>query len=64
MASAVRLTRTGGPEVLVLESVEQAAPGPGEAWVEQEAIGVNYLDVMQRNGNSMKSRAVTAATRP
>jgi len=38
--------RTGGPEVLVLESVEQAAPGPGEAWVEQEAIGVNYLDVM------------------
>ncbi len=51
MASAIRLTRTGGPEVLVLESVEQAAPSPGEAWVEQEAIGVNYLDVMQRNGS-------------
>jgi NADPH2:quinone reductase len=51
MAFAIRLTRTGGPEVLVLESVERAAPGPGEAWVEQEAIGVNYLDVMQRNGS-------------
>jgi NADPH2:quinone reductase len=49
--SAIRLSRTGGPEVLVIESVERAAPGRGEAWVEQEAIGVNYLDVMQRNGS-------------
>ena len=50
MATAIRLTQTGGPEVLELESIEQAQPGPREAWVEQEAIGVNYLDVMQRKG--------------
>ncbi len=50
MASAIRLTQTGGPEVLVLENVEQADPGPHEAWIEQEAIGVNFIDVTQRNG--------------
>ena len=50
MASAILLTRTGAPDVLRLETVEQGNPGPHEAWVEHEAIGVNYLDVMQRNG--------------
>ena len=38
MATAIRLTQTGGPEVLTPETLEQ------------EAIGVNYLDVMQRKG--------------
>ena len=46
----VRLTRTGGPDVLKVEPITEARPGPGEAWIEQEAIGVNYLDVTQRNG--------------
>lgn len=50
MASAIRLTQTGEPEVLVLERVQQAKPGPDEVWLEQEAIGVNFLDVTQRNG--------------
>jgi NADPH:quinone reductase len=50
MVSAIRLTQTGGPEVLVLETVEQAEPGPQEAWIEQEAVGVNFLDVSQRKG--------------
>jgi NADPH:quinone reductase len=50
MALAVRLTRTGSPEVMALERVDQLAPGPNEVWVEHEAIGVNYLDVMQRKG--------------
>jgi NADPH2:quinone reductase len=50
MASTIRLTRTGGPEVLDLETVEQASPGPHQAWVEQESIGVNFVDVMQRSG--------------
>jgi NADPH:quinone reductase len=50
MVSAIRLTQTGGPEVLVLETVEQAEPGPQEAWIEQEAVGVNFLDVTQRKG--------------
>lgn len=50
MDIAIRLTQPGGPEVLRVEPIEKAHPGPGEAWIEQEAIGVNYLDVTQRNG--------------
>ena len=50
MATAIRLTQTGGPEVLSPETVEQVEPGSHEAWIEQEAIGVNYLDVTQRKG--------------
>src|SRR5438132_5672949 len=50
MVHAIRLTKVGAPDVLTFEKVEQHAPGPAEAWVEQEAIGVNYLDVMQRKG--------------
>jgi NADPH:quinone reductase len=47
---AIRLKQSGGPQVLELEQIEQSAPGPGQAWIEQHAIGVNYLDVTQRNG--------------
>lgn len=50
MATTIRLERTGGPDVLVAATVHDAEPGPGEAWVQQEAIGVNFLDVTQRNG--------------
>jgi NADPH2:quinone reductase len=50
MTYAIRLKQSGGPQVLELEQVEQSAPGPGQAWIEQHAIGVNYLDVTQRNG--------------
>ncbi|WP_237478218.1 quinone oxidoreductase family protein [Lichenibacterium dinghuense] len=50
MATAIRMTETGGPDVLRAETVEERQPGSGEVWIEQEAIGVNYLDVTQRNG--------------
>src|ERR1700722_6018224 len=50
MTYAIRLKQSGGPQVLELEQVEQSAPGPGQAWVEQHAIGLNYRDVKQRNG--------------
>lgn len=44
------LTQTGGPQVLVVTDVARRELGPREAWIEQEAIGLNYLDVMQRQG--------------
>lgn len=50
MATAIRVSETGGPEVLELHDIEVATPGPGEVWLEQEAIGVNFLDVTQRKG--------------
>jgi NADPH:quinone reductase len=50
MECVVRIARTGGPEVMTTEPISPASPGPGEVWLEQEAVGVNVLDVMQRNG--------------
>lgn len=50
MATAVQFERTGAADVLMLKEVSQAAPGPDEVWLEQEAIGVNFLDVTQRRG--------------
>lgn len=47
---AIRITRTGGPEVLELASVDLPAPGPGEAQVRHEAVGVNYVDTYHRSG--------------
>ncbi|MGD0721897.1 MAG: quinone oxidoreductase [Roseiarcus sp.] len=47
---AIRIHETGGPEVMRLEDVELAPPGPGEARVRHHAIGVNFLDVYYRNG--------------
>jgi NADPH:quinone reductase len=48
--SAIQLTETGGPEVLKIAENGPTEPGSGQAWVEHGAIGVNYLDVTQRNG--------------
>lgn len=50
MPKAIRIHRTGGPEVLRLEEVALAAPAAGEARVRQTAIGVNYVDVYHRTG--------------
>jgi NADPH2:quinone reductase len=50
MVSVVRIAHTGAPEVMNIEQVTAREPGPGEVWLEQEAIGVNFLDVSQRNG--------------
>lgn len=50
MNQAVRIHRSGGPEELRLEAVEQPVPGPGEALVRQAFAGVNFVDVYHRIG--------------
>jgi NADPH2:quinone reductase len=50
MVQAVRLSRTGGPEVMELEEVELDAPGPGMVTVANRAIGLNYIDTYHRSG--------------
>ncbi len=50
MVQAVRIHRTGGPEVLVLEDVELGAPGPGMVTVANRAIGLNFIDTYHRSG--------------
>lgn len=42
--------KTGGPEVLEVEPVELAAPGPKEVLIRHDAIGLNFIDVYHRTG--------------
>jgi NADPH2:quinone reductase len=50
MVQAVRIHKTGGPEVMQLEEVELDAPGPGMVTVANRAIGLNYIDTYHRSG--------------
>ncbi len=50
MVKAIRMSRTGGPEVMELVDVDLPPPGPGEVRMRHEAIGLNYIDVYHRTG--------------
>lgn len=47
---AIQMSSTGGPEVLQLADVALPALGGGDAVVEIEAAGVNFIDVYERTG--------------
>ncbi|MEZ4416775.1 MAG: quinone oxidoreductase [Gemmatimonadota bacterium] len=47
---AIRIHRTGGPEVLSYEDVELGPPGPGEVRIRHTAIGLNFIDTYHREG--------------
>lgn len=47
---AVRVHQPGGPEVLQYEQVPTPEPKPGEALVQLDAAGVNFIDVYKRAG--------------
>jgi NADPH2:quinone reductase len=46
----IRVHRSGGPEVLVVEPLEVESPGPGEVRVRHQAIGLNFIDIYFRTG--------------
>ena len=50
MPLAVQIARQGGPEEMKLVEVAVGAPGPGEVRIRHHAIGLNFIDVYQRNG--------------
>ena len=50
MAKVIRLTETGGPEVLRFEDIEVGDPGTGEVRLKIEAIGLNRSEAMYRAG--------------
>lgn len=50
MAITVRFQETGGPDVLRLDDVEPAQPGPREVLIRVDAIGLNRADVLFRSG--------------
>lgn len=47
---AIRVHEPGDASVLTLEEVPDPVPGPGEALVRIEAIGVNFIEIYQRKG--------------
>ena len=47
---AIRITHTGGPEVLEWTDVEAPQAGPGQVVVRNAALGLNFIDVYQRTG--------------
>lgn len=50
MSKVVRIHQIGGPEVLTIEDLPVGDPGPGEARVRIEAIGLNRSEAMYRKG--------------
>jgi NADPH:quinone reductase len=47
---AIRISETGGPEVMKLVDADPGKPGPGQVRVRQTAVGLNYIDTYHRSG--------------
>jgi len=52
MATRIVLSATGAADVMQLQPLQTEQPGPGQVWLEQTAMGVNPLDVLQRKGGA------------
>lgn len=50
MVKAIRIHKTGGPEVLEVEDITLPEPGQGEVLVQNRAIGLNFIDTYFRTG--------------
>lgn len=50
MTHAIKIHRTGGPEVLLWEEHDPGTPGRGEVRILHQAVGLNYIDVYHRSG--------------
>jgi len=50
VTQAVRIEKTGGPEVMQLVNVDLPKPGANEVRIRQTAIGLNFIDTYHRSG--------------
>ena len=50
MTKAIKIYKTGGPEVLCWEDNEVGEPGAGQVRLRQSVCGLNYIDVYGRSG--------------
>jgi NADPH:quinone reductase len=50
MTRVVKIQKTGGPEVLKLETTNLEKPSPEEVTIEHKAIGLNFIDTYHRSG--------------
>src|SRR5512143_801403 len=60
MVKVVRFHEPGGPEVLRIEDLPPRAPGPGEARLRVEAIGLNRAEVLFRSGQYLEAATYPA----
>jgi len=60
--NAIRVKTAGSAEVLSYEELPTPAPGPADALVRLEAIGVNYIDIYQRSGIYRMTHPFTAGS--
>lgn len=47
---AIRVAATGGPEKMTIEDVADPVAGAGELLIDVKAIGVNFIEIYQREG--------------
>jgi NADPH2:quinone reductase len=59
---AIRVREQGGPEVLVLDELEDPRPIAGQVLVGVDAAGVNMIDVQQRSGGYSVNLPFTPGT--
>lgn len=50
MAKKIEIRATGAPSVLNVVDADVGPPGPGQVRLVQDAIGINYVDLMVRTG--------------
>jgi len=50
MTDTITVGETGGPEVLRPTTVTLGTPGPGQVLIDIAAVGVNFIDIYQRQG--------------
>jgi NADPH2:quinone reductase len=50
MPKAIVIDEFGGPDVMQWRDVTVGEPGPGEALIDQQAVGLNFIDTYQRSG--------------
>lgn len=50
MIKAIRIDKTGGPDVLQYQDYDLPPPGPGQVRVRHKVIGVNFIDIYHRTG--------------
>ncbi|MGD8574574.1 MAG: quinone oxidoreductase [Gammaproteobacteria bacterium] len=50
MSKAIRFEEQGGPEVLNWTEVDVGEPGEGELRLRHTAVGLNFIEIYQRNG--------------
>src|ERR1700739_25803 len=60
MSRIVRFHRTGGPQVLEIETVELGAPGPSEVRIRVHALGLNRAEAMFRSGTYLEDPSFPA----